>query len=271
MGSKFRYIIGDFNLDDPISKHSLVSARSILFDIALRIEIPEGVELDKYPTDSWSHARDNTPLKELNPKAMLHYCRRWVEIEGLLESNVPAHDWWRVLQSDKYRMRQTPYGWVAGEGAICNSKRIRQVDVVANEVGKGKSFNEIIHSEKLSPIMKSNLLEHRIIALNSEFDLRWIGKNFSNVSKQEASRFKQLIAEDKAYIDSSCWVNSKIVLKKGVQCKLYCHSFPDFYTNKPTLTIDLGIGKEYVEEYNDYFTMIFENVKFENIDAKFIV
>lgn len=49
MRRNFQYIIGDFDLNEPLSKYSLVSARNMMSDIALRVELPEGVQLSQLP------------------------------------------------------------------------------------------------------------------------------------------------------------------------------------------------------------------------------
>ena len=69
---RYRYIFcGVVNPEDKLSNFRLIAAGSAMawlpFATCIRVEIPENVELWKYPTDSYSTSPTDISIKDLNP------------------------------------------------------------------------------------------------------------------------------------------------------------------------------------------------------------
>lgn len=96
---RYRYIFsGDVNPEDKLSDFRLFAAGSAMawlpFATCIRVEIPENVELWKYPTDSYSTALSSIAIKELNPivyNRCLH-CEDSELTESWLEGKIQLHD-----------------------------------------------------------------------------------------------------------------------------------------------------------------------------------
>lgn len=111
MGKRYRYITnGLCTPNDSVSSYRLIGGNNVSHhSSAIRIEIPDDMELEKWSCDSYSTTEDARHIKDLNPRVMIRVNMKMTCFDDLrkawLEGKVEPHAFSKYMeQHHNYRM-----------------------------------------------------------------------------------------------------------------------------------------------------------------------
>lgn len=151
MAKRYRYILsGAAAADQKVCDYRLVAGselHGIHKTTAIRIDIPDDMELHYCSGDGYSTTNDQRTLLDLNAKAMVYRNGRWVFMQWLLYSR--ASDWPRLLYA-KMGLRPTLH-----RGFLDKKQFAKYAEETAAKAPKGFPEARGAALAKITPVVKA--------------------------------------------------------------------------------------------------------------------